>query len=101
MTLLIFVGGLIVPFRFVSTVTVLQHRVAIGPSRAGPQGGPSREAPTGIAGYRLPKTWASAGAFSVLTPNSKLAPYEGQIPAIPDQRMLDPPSSGPRHAEAP
>src|SRR5258708_38038941 len=60
MTLLIFVAGLTVPFRFVSTVTDLQHRFAIGPSRAAPQVGLSRDAPTGIAGWRLPHTWASA-----------------------------------------
>jgi len=76
--LLIFAAGLLWQFRFVPTVTILQQTIH-GLSRDRADSGPlcaarARKA-EGITARRLPKSWANAGAFSLLTPKSKLAQY--------------------------
>src|SRR5258708_31043070 len=38
-----------------------------------PQTRPMQNGPGGATGYRLPKSWSNAGAFSLLSPKSKLA----------------------------
>jgi len=70
MTLLIFLAGLAAQFRFVSTVTILQQTIRCRCRFVIRRGGQPRERPRAIAGCRLLKSWASAGAFSLLTPNS-------------------------------
>jgi hypothetical protein len=75
MMLLIFLAGLTAQFRFVSTVTILQQTFAVDTAASSAAEGNRAKGRRGIAGCRLLKSWASAGAFSLLTPNSKLAQY--------------------------
>jgi hypothetical protein len=78
MTMLIFTAPLTRRFRFVSIVTILQQTAAVFVENE--TTGTAAEAtdakrPREAMGNRLQKSWANAGAFSLLTPRSKLAQY--------------------------
>jgi poly(3-hydroxyalkanoate) synthetase len=73
--LLIFLAGLTAQFRFVSTVTILQQTVRCRRRDVVRRGATARKAKGESRACRLLKGWASAGAFSLLTSNSKLAQY--------------------------
>jgi len=76
-----FAAGLPGRFRFVGTVTILQQSFGpISPALAATDDvkryPPRRTAPEKARmGLRLPKSWAKAGAFSLLTRGFKLAQY--------------------------
>jgi hypothetical protein len=79
MILLTSVAGLFGRFRFVTTVTILQQtwKVLVDFGRMGCTAAGTRT--PGVIRKEiprfLPKSWANAGAFSPLTPGSKLAQY--------------------------
>ena len=78
MTMLIFTAPLARQFRFVSIVTILQQTApAFVENETTWSAADVTDAkrPMEATGYRLPKSWANAGAFSLLTPSSKLAQY--------------------------
>jgi hypothetical protein len=52
-----------------------RYRPAAGANHASESGRQWKKGRMEVAGRRLPKSWASAGAFSLLTPASKLAQY--------------------------
>ena len=75
MTPPIFAAGLISHFDLESTVTILQQDFqGFWPGTRRSEALETRRA-QGITDRRLPKSWANAGAFSLLTPKSKLAHY--------------------------
>jgi hypothetical protein len=88
MMLLILLADLPLRFRFVSTVTILQqaiHPILVAAEGidavrgdSNPQRPPGSDANRSRAAVEsLPKSWAIAGAFSLLTPRFKLAQYSG------------------------
>jgi hypothetical protein len=78
MTMLIFTAPLTRRFRFVSIVTILQQTAAVfvenETTRTAAEATDAKRLREAL-GNRLQKSWASAGAFSLLTPRSKLAQY--------------------------
>jgi hypothetical protein len=78
MTMLIFAAPLTRRFRFVSIVTILQQTAAVFVENATTwtaAEATDAKRPREAMGNRLQKSWANAGAFSLLTPRSKLAQY--------------------------
>jgi hypothetical protein len=62
-------------FRIVSTVTILQQNVGVETLTTPTETGRRGTRAENRRFVHLPKSWATAGAFSHLTPGSKLAHY--------------------------
>jgi hypothetical protein len=76
--MLIFAARLNRWFRFVSIVTILQQTAAAfveNETTWTAADATDAKRPREAMGNRLQKSWANAGAFSLLTPGSKLAQY--------------------------